>query len=96
MERNQVLSIIATHKLTLKKLGVKSLKLFGSVARNEAHTESDVDFLVEFSTEAGLFEFYRVKHYLEEILGCKVDLGTKEALREHLRKPVLQESIRAF
>jgi hypothetical protein len=96
MERNQVLSIIANHQLTLKKLGVRSLELFGSVARNEAHTESDVDFLVEFSTEAGLFELFKVKHYLEDILGCKVDLGTREALREHLRKPVLQESIRAF
>jgi hypothetical protein len=52
--------------------------------------------LVEFSTEAGLFELFKVKHYLEDILGCKVDLGTREALREHLRKPVLQESIRAF
>jgi predicted nucleotidyltransferase len=96
MERNQVLSIIASHQLTLKKLGVKSLELFGSVARNEANTESDVDFLVEFSTEAGLFELFKVKHYLEDILDCPVDLGTREALRENLQESILQETIRAF
>jgi predicted nucleotidyltransferase len=96
MEREQVLRIIEQHRESLKKLGVKSLELFGSVARNEATANSDVDFLVEFSIDAGLFELFRVKHYLEDILGCAVDLGTKEALKEHLREPVLKEVIRAF
>lgn len=96
MERSHVLSIIAAHQETLRNLGVKSLELFGSVARNEATPSSDADFLVEFSTEAGLFELFRVQHYLEEILGCAVDLGTKDSLREHLREPVLKDVIRAF
>lgn len=96
MERERVLLIIAEHRETLEKLGVKSLELFGSVARNEATPESDIDFLVEFSVNAGLFELFKVQHYLEDILGSKVDLGTKDALREHLREPVLKEVIRAF
>ncbi|MFB2875512.1 nucleotidyltransferase family protein [Floridanema aerugineum] len=96
MEREQVLLILAEHREMLEKLGVKSLELFGSVARNEATSDSDVDFLVEFSIDAGLFELFRVQHYLEDILGYAVDLGTKDALREHLRETVLQESIRAF
>lgn len=74
---------------------MKSLDLFGSVARDEARPDSDVDFLVEFSIEAGLFDLFRVRHYLEDILGCSVDLGTQDALREHLREPVLKEAIRA-
>ncbi|GAC1501371.1 MAG: nucleotidyltransferase family protein [Chamaesiphon sp.] len=96
MKREQVLTIINKHRESIEQLGVKSLELFGSVARNEATENSDVDFLVEFSIDAGLFDLFRVKHYLEDILGCVVDLGTKEALKEHLREPVLKEVIRAF
>jgi uncharacterized protein len=96
VKRAEVLAIVETHQEKLKTLGVKTLDLFGSVARDEARPDSDVDFLVEFSIEATLFDLFRVQHYLEDILGCKVDLGTKSALRQHLREPVLQEAIRAF
>jgi predicted nucleotidyltransferase len=96
IKSEEVLSILAAHQNELEKLGVKSLELFGSVARNEATPESDIDFLIEFSIDAGLFELFRVQHYLEDILGCAVDLGTKDALREHLREPVLKDAIRAF
>jgi uncharacterized protein len=96
MKQAEVLSILETHQGRLKALGVKTLDLFGSVARDEARPDSDVDFLVEFSIEATLFDLFHVQHYLEDILGCKVDLGTKSALRQHLREPVLQEAVRAF
>jgi len=96
MEREQVLSTVLNHQADLKQLGVKSLELFGSVSRNQATAESDVDFLVEFSIDAGLFELFRVKHFLEHILARPVDLGTRDALREHLREPVLKDVIRVF
>jgi uncharacterized protein len=96
MKRDEVLAILAAHQETLQKLGVKSLNLFGSVARDEARPDSDVDFLVEFNQPGGLFQLLQVQYYLEDILGCSVDLGTEDALREHLRKPVLKDFIRAF
>ena len=96
MKREEVLAILADHQERLKALGVKSLDLFGSVARDEARSDSDVDFLVDFSIEASLFDLFRIQHYLEDVLGCAVDLGTEDALREHLREPVLKEAIRAF
>ncbi len=96
MKRTEVLAIVAAHQEQLQKMGVKSLQLFGSVARDEAHPDSDVDFLVEFDRPGGLFQLLRVQYYLEDILGCSVDLGTQEALREHLREPVLKDVIRAF
>ncbi|HAT12437.1 MAG TPA: nucleotidyltransferase [Microcoleaceae bacterium UBA11344] len=96
MKREEVLAILAAHQERLKALGVKSLDLFGSVARDEARSDSDVDFLVDFSIEASLFDLFRVQHYLEDILGRPIDLGTENALREHLREPVLKEAIRAF
>ena len=96
MKREEVLAILAVHKDKIKALGVKSLDLFGSVARDEARPDSDVDFLVEFSIEASLFDLFRVQHYLEDLLGCSIDLGTEDALREHLREPILKEAIRAI
>jgi uncharacterized protein len=96
MKRDQVLAIVAAHQEQLQAMGVKSLDLFGSVARDEARSDSDVDFLVEFDRPIGLFEFNQVQLYLEDILGLTVDIGTPEALKDHLREPVLREAIRAF
>jgi uncharacterized protein len=96
MDKQEVLSRIGEHRQDLEKLGVKALNLFGSVARNEAHSESDVDFLVEFSIEAGLFDLFRVQHYLEALLDRKVDLGTPDTLKEELREPVMRDLIRVF
>lgn len=96
MKRDEILTIVRTHQKSLQELGVKSLSLFGSGARNQIEPDSDVDFLVEFDSPVGLFGLFQVQHYLEEILERSVDLGTLKALREHLRKPVLEEAIRVF
>ena len=96
MKRDEVLTVLGAHQEQLQQLGVKSLNLFGSVARNEAGPDSDVDLLVEFNRAVGLFEFIELRLYLEDILGCSVDLGTQDALREHLREPVLKDIINAF
>ncbi|BAZ10638.1 DNA polymerase beta domain protein [Calothrix sp. NIES-4071] len=96
MRRNQVLSIIEAHREELREMGVKSLDLFGSVARDEATENSDVDFFVEFDREVGLFEFIGVRLYLEDILGCSVDMGTVDTLREHMRIPATKDIIRAL
>ena len=93
MRRNDVLMRIQAHQNSLFQLGVKSLDLFGSVACDEARSDSDVDFLVEFTQPRGLFQLLSVKHYLEDILECPVDLGTRTALREHLREPVFKDLI---
>lgn len=96
MRRQDVLIILTNHKNTLANFGVSSLILFGSVARDEARIDSDVDLLVEFDRPVGLFTFVRLKRYLEEILESSVDLGTPNSLRDYLREPVLREAIRAF
>lgn len=96
MNREQVLALIQAHQSDLQALGVKSLELFGSVARNQAGPESDVDFLVEFAIDATLFDLFRVRHYLEGLLGRDVDLGTRRALKAHLREPVTKSAVRVF
>ncbi len=90
MDLQQVSARLAERSRALNQLGVKSLAVFGSVARNEATTGSDVDLLVEFARSIGLFEFVHVKNYLEQVLGCRVDLVTPDALRPEMRDQILE------
>ncbi|MBW4620785.1 MAG: nucleotidyltransferase family protein [Cyanosarcina radialis HA8281-LM2] len=96
MKRADALNLVRSHQEQLQNLGVKSLNLFGSVARDRANSQSDIDILVELDESIGFFEFFRIKHYLEDLLQYPIDLGTAEALKEHLRKPILEETIRVF
>lgn len=96
MQRHETISRIVKHREQLEQLGVKSLNLFGSVARNEATAESDVDLLVEFSYPIGLFRFSEIRLFLEDILECSVDLGTESSLRHHLKTAVLEDLIHVF
>jgi len=94
MKRADVFRILHEKRRELaEEYGVKYLALFGSVARDEARPDSDVDLLVEFDRPVGLFAFIGLQQYLETLLGCKVDLGTSGSLKPHLRDNVLQEAI---
>ena len=55
MTRDEIIRILTEHRAELEELGVKSLSLFGSAARGETTSGSDVDLLVEFSVPVGLF-----------------------------------------
>ena len=78
----------------ITKFGVKSLLLFGSVARNEATSTSDVDLLVEFNRPVGYFGLFALQDYLEKLLGCPVDLGTPDSLKPYIKERVMGELIR--
>lgn len=83
------------HQTDLEQLGVASLALFGSTARGDVSPGSDVDLLIEFSRPVGLFHFLEVKEFLEQVLGRRVDLVTKAALKPQLREAVLDKAIEA-
>jgi hypothetical protein len=72
-----------------KKFGVKSLSLFGSIARDEATSASDVDLLVEFNRPVGYFGLFVLQDYLEDLLGCPVDLGTPDSLKPYIRDRIM-------
>jgi hypothetical protein len=95
MNRAQIIQRLSEHKGELDAFGVRSLSLFGSVARGEERPGSDIDILVEFDRVGGLFEFVRLKNYLEKTLGQPVDLVTPDALKPQLREKILQESVHA-
>ena len=95
MKRDDVLRILSGHRQDLDRFKVKSLAIFGSVARDQARADSDIDILVEFSEPVGIFEFLDLKEYLESILSGRVDLATEQALKKQLREQILKEAIRA-
>ena len=95
MRRDEVLAILAEHRDEIRARGVVSLSVFGSVARDEAGPESDVDIIVEIDQRPFLFDLVNLQQYLEGILEQHVDLVTSESIKERIRDRVLKESIRA-
>ncbi|MBI5613929.1 nucleotidyltransferase family protein [Candidatus Gottesmanbacteria bacterium] len=74
-----------------QKYGVKRAALFGSVVRNEAGKESDVDILVEMG-KGRPFDFFNLQEDLVKQFGCKVDLVEFAALRPQLKDRILAEA----
>lgn len=88
----EIKEILADHKDDLaKKYGVKEIGIFGSYVRGEQKRSSDVDILVEFSEPIGLFKFLELEEFVGKLLGKKVDLVTRGALKPHIGKHILEE-----
>jgi predicted nucleotidyltransferase len=94
MDIDQVARCLKPHARELRQLGVESLRVFGSVARDEAGPASDVDFLVEFQGPTTFRRFMGLKLLLEDVLGRPVDLATPKMLRERTRASILREAVR--
>lgn len=86
-------NLLKRHRDDLHQRGVKSLAVFGSLVRGEETTDSDIDLLVEFNRPVSLFEFIRLKLYLEELTSRRVDLVTPDALRPTMRDEILSEIV---
>ena len=96
MRRQDILKVLDENRSEIRsRFGVASLSLFGSLSRDEAVAESDVDILVAFVKTPGIFGFLELKEYLENLLQCSVDLVTKNALKKQFRKQVFQEAVHA-
>lgn len=92
--RDEVLATIELHAQELRRLGARSLALFGSVARGEGTESSDIDLLVELQPKT--FDAYMdVKLFLEKVLGRKVDLVLADAVKPRLRSVILEEAVHA-
>ncbi len=85
---------IQKHKKELvKNYGVKEIGIFGSYVRGEQAENSDVDVLVELEKPIGFFKFLELEEYLVKIIGLKVDLVTKKALKPTIGKYILEELV---
>ena len=76
-----------------KNYGASNIRIFGSVARDEATENSDIDFLMDIEPGKNLLDRIALIQDLEDLLGCKVDVAKPEILHESIREKVLQEAI---
>lgn len=94
LTRETIINEIRKHKTEIHCLGVRHIGLFGSFARGEATTESDLDFVVEFEQKS--FDNYmNLRELLENLFKRKVDLVTKESIKPRLKQTILSELIDA-
>ncbi|MCK4764108.1 MAG: nucleotidyltransferase family protein [Candidatus Aminicenantes bacterium] len=88
-----VKKIIEAHKQEIiEKYHISEIGVFGSYVRDEQETGSDIDILVSFKKPIGFIKFMRLEFYLSDLLGQKVDLVTKDALKPHIGSFILKEA----
>ena len=89
--KNEILSKLKDLKPILQsEYSVKEIGIFGSFATNEATIDSDIDVLVEFEKPIG-WKYFTLEIYLEKILGRKIDLVTKNSLKDQLKEGILSQ-----
>ena len=97
MERDEAISRLRRHEAELKRLGVERLYLFGSMARDQAAHDSDVDLFFDYEKgKLGVYELMDVKKYAASILGRKTDIMTRDSLHKTLRESIEATAIRVF
>src|SRR5947209_19372152 len=90
--RSEILHLLGANQAKIKSFGVRSLGLFGSVARGDATDMSDLDFVVEFERKS--FDAYMdLKFFLEGLFGKPVDLVLADGIKPRLRSVILREAI---
>ena len=90
----QILATLRAHLPELReRYGVRNLWAFGSYVRGEAKKKSDLDLLVEFDQAPTFFEFVRLERHIGELLGVKVDLVMKTALKPGIGARILREVV---
>jgi hypothetical protein len=100
MRRNlqNVLEILRAHETDLRRLGVAHAAVFGSVARGDARAESDIDVLVDLDENRpiGIFEYARLKLYINELFDGPSDVVNRRTLKPLLQASILYDAVDAF
>jgi predicted nucleotidyltransferase len=84
--RDDIIKIAERH-------GATNIRVFGSVARGDAGSESDIDFLVRLEAGTTLLNHAALIRELRSLLGCKVDVVSERGLRNRIRDRVMQEAV---
>ena len=98
MNREQVIETLRAHEPDLRRRGVLHAALFGSVARNEAKPNSDIDILIEIAPDVSidLFEYVSITHYLSDLFPARVDVANLGKLKPHVRPGAEHDAVYAF
>ncbi len=93
---SELMEVLRCHKRELsEKYGVREIGVFGSYVRGQQDEMSDVDILVEFDPNArvSLLDFVTLEMYLSDLLGVRVDLVERSALKPRIGRHILAEVI---
>ena len=95
---DKIMSTLRAHRKELRAAGLVHLSLFGSAARGQARSDSDIDLLADVDPERhlGLFGLVALERYLGSLLGQDVDLLTTPIENTRLRASVTRDARRAF
>lgn len=98
MNREEIIVTLRDHERELRKRGVGHIALFGSVARNDAKPESDIDILIELEPHApvGVFEYVGIAQYPADLFPNRVDVANRSSLKALVRPDVERDAIYAF
>jgi predicted nucleotidyltransferase len=98
VDLQSALETLRAHESELRRLGVSHAAVFGSVARGEAGTESDIDVLVDLddTRPMGVFEYARLKLYINDLFDGASDVVNRGTLKPMLRSNILHDTIHAF
>jgi uncharacterized protein len=86
-------TLTAHREILISTYKIKTIGVFGSYIKGKPKEKSDIDILVEFKRAVDFFEFLDLEEYLEQILGIKVDLVTRQALKPYIGKRILEEVV---
>jgi len=89
---DEIKELLQRHKETFREqYGLKEIGIFGSYVRGEQGTESDLDILIELEKPIGFVRFIRLENALSQLLGVRVEIVTKKALKPYIGKRILEE-----
>lgn len=98
MNRFEALSRLQAHADAVRAMGATALYLYGSTARNDAAASSDLDLYIDYdpASRFNAFDLVGIKQFLEQQLGSKVDVTTRDGLHPRLRERIETSAVRVF
>ena len=98
MQKDVVLATLKSAESELRAKGVLHAALFGSVARGEQRSDSDIDIMVEIDPRAGVgvWEYVGITNVIKDLFSAEVDVSNRRAMRDHVRPGAERDAIYAF